>query len=498
MARRDVKVAIVGDASGLRRAFDKAERDAQGFAGKMKAVGASVRSSINTWAPVAGAALVAFGAYSLKSASDMQEATAKLEQTFGDSSQFVKDFGADAAEVFGMSQKEYTTLAADIGALVKPLGATEERAAEMSTTMTRLAADLGSFHNTSAEDAIAAIRSGLSGEPEPMKRFGVVLSDAALKAEALEMGLYSGKGTLDAYAKSQAAYNLILDGTIDAQGDFERTQDGMANKTKTTKAKFDDLSTTLGEKLMPIANVALDGLITGLDSLTEWWNTDGEQYFEDFQVGLDMMVDWWETDGEAWLDDFEAGLDDLGTGMDELGPIWEGFVDDFELGLRDLGAGWDIVHEKLVGLHGSFIILWGAVTWMGSTSLKLFEMVHNVVGGVIDFLWGRAEDLLNFVLGIPGKIGDAIPGMGGSKVIPTPFGMLSFDTGGVVPGPNGAPRMAVVHGGETILPTHKQNVSAGGGAQVIKLVVDGRTLAEVAAPHLAQQRRGHHGSRRTA
>lgn len=35
----------------------------------------------------------------------------------------------------------------------------------------------------------------------------------------------------------------------------------------------------------------------------------------------------------------------------------------------------------------------------------------------------------------------------------------SFDTGGVVPGAIGAPRLAIVHGGETILPTHK----GGGG-----------------------------------
>jgi hypothetical protein len=44
----------------------------------------------------------------------------------------------------------------------------------------------------------------------------------------------------------------------------------------------------------------------------------------------------------------------------------------------------------------------------------------------------------------------------GNVVLP---GAAGFDTGGVVPGPIGAPQLAVVHGGETILPTHKQPMS---------------------------------------
>jgi len=37
---------------------------------------------------------------------------------------------------------------------------------------------------------------------------------------------------------------------------------------------------------------------------------------------------------------------------------------------------------------------------------------------------------------------------------------LKFDKGGIVPGRIGAPQLAIVHGGETILPTHR-NAFAG-------------------------------------
>lgn len=41
--------------------------------------------------------------------------------------------------------------------------------------------------------------------------------------------------------------------------------------------------------------------------------------------------------------------------------------------------------------------------------------------------------------------------------------LLGFDSGGVVPGPRGAPRVILAHGGETVLPTHKGPVNAGAG-----------------------------------
>jgi hypothetical protein len=42
-------------------------------------------------------------------------------------------------------------------------------------------------------------------------------------------------------------------------------------------------------------------------------------------------------------------------------------------------------------------------------------------------------------------------------------GVRGFNTGGIVPGPIGKPQLAMVHGGETILPTHKPGFEGMGG-----------------------------------
>jgi hypothetical protein len=114
-----------------------------------------------------------------------------------------------------------------------------------------LAADLASFNNTNIEEAIGALRSGLSGETEPLKKYGVVLSDVLLKEKALEMGLYDGKGALDVKSKVQASYALILEQTAIQQGDVARTSEGFANQMKFLKASLSDAATELGVILLP-------------------------------------------------------------------------------------------------------------------------------------------------------------------------------------------------------------------------------------------------------
>ena len=69
--------------------------------------------------------------------------------------------------------------------------------------MVQLAADLASFNNTSIEEALTSLQSGISGETEPLKKYGIVLSDVRLKEEALRLGLI--KTTKDALTPAAKA-----------------------------------------------------------------------------------------------------------------------------------------------------------------------------------------------------------------------------------------------------------------------------------------------------
>lgn len=214
-----------------------------------------------------GGAVIAAGLNkTVQAASALNETVSKTRVVFGPAAREVERFADTAATSLGMSRQEAMEAAATIGNLFVSMKIGRPAAAQMSTQMVRLAGDLASFNNASPEEALEALRSGLVGETEPLRRFGINLSDAALKAEAMRLGLGKVGPTLTASQRAQAAYSLILKQSKTAQGDFARTSGGLANQQRILAAEFKDAQAALGEQLLPamltgvrFANRLLDG-----------------------------------------------------------------------------------------------------------------------------------------------------------------------------------------------------------------------------------------------
>ncbi len=187
-------------------------------------------------------------------ASNLSESIAKSNTVFGNNAKQIQDWSKTTAKALGVSQQAALEAAGTYGNLFRAFGINEQESAKMSQALVTLAADLASFNNVPSEDALLALRSGLSGETEPLKRFGIALNEARLKEQALADGLIkTTKGTLPQAIKTQAAYALILKDSALAQGDVARTADGLANQLKFLKAGLDDAKAGFGQVLLPAA-----------------------------------------------------------------------------------------------------------------------------------------------------------------------------------------------------------------------------------------------------
>lgn len=219
---------------------------------KARSLESSLKSARGPLLAISGA-LIGLGVIGLKGASDLEEAMNKVTVTFGESSEEALKFASTAAKTFGISKNSALEYSGTLGTILNASGLMRSETVEMSTALLGLAADMGSFHNASIEETLNAIRSGLVGEVEPLRRFGVLLNQAAVEAKAVEMGLISMGGQMSEADKVQARYALILEKTTDIQGDFSRTQDSLANSVKSAKAQFSDMTAELGVNLIPIA-----------------------------------------------------------------------------------------------------------------------------------------------------------------------------------------------------------------------------------------------------
>lgn len=200
-----------------------------------------------------GASILGIGKQSVAMASDVGEATSKVQVVFGKSAGVVTNFAETTSRSMGISKRSALEAAGTFGNLFVSLKLPQGEAAKMSTRMVQLAGDMASFNNATPEEALEALRSGLVGETEPLRRFGVNIQDATLRQEAMKLGLISTtKDALSPAVKAQASYSLILAQTKTAQGDFARTSEGLANTQRTVSARWEDAQAMLGERLLPV------------------------------------------------------------------------------------------------------------------------------------------------------------------------------------------------------------------------------------------------------
>ena len=163
--------------------------------------------------------------------------------------------------------------------MMKSAGMTGDEIVDISTDLSGLAADMASFYNLDFDTAFQKIRSGISGETEPLKQLGINMSEANLNAFALQQGLQKTFAEMTQGEKTILRYQYLMQATADAQGDFARTSDGFANATRKLETNIESLKAKLGEALLPVINDVIGGINTMLESLT---STKGRTVLDDF------------------------------------------------------------------------------------------------------------------------------------------------------------------------------------------------------------------------
>ena len=250
---RTLKLSILADVDKLKQSLNVGSKDVDGFAGKIGAFSKKAALAFAAVGAAAGAMAIKIGVDAVKAASDLSETISKVGVLFGDTAQDIEKFADGAASSLGQTKQQALDAAATFATFGKSAGLSGKDLSKFSIDFVKLSSDLASFNNTSPEEAINAIGSALRGEAEPLRRYGVLLDDASLRQAALELGIISTtKNALTPQQKVLAAQALIYKQTGAAQGDFERTSDGLANKTRILTAQLENAKTTIGTALLPV------------------------------------------------------------------------------------------------------------------------------------------------------------------------------------------------------------------------------------------------------
>jgi hypothetical protein len=224
-------VPVVFDTSQVRREVNKLGNQVENDLGR-KVVPAAEKSGRQMSAALqkglrvaAVGATAALGALTLAAGKAVQGAVNLGEQVnktrvvFGRSGEGIVKWSETTADALGISQAAALEATGTFGNMLVPMGIARDQAAGMSKRMVELAADMASFNNASPEETLQAIRSGLAGETEPLRRFGVFLNEARIQQEAFSLGLTRGADRARAAAEAVKAATASV-----AEAQRERAQ----------------------------------------------------------------------------------------------------------------------------------------------------------------------------------------------------------------------------------------------------------------------------------
>ena len=268
--------------------------------------------------------LVDFGRSAVDLGSQITEVENVVDVAFGSMSDKAYQFASTAKEQFGLSELAAKQYSGTMMAMMKSSGVAQDAASKMSISLAGLAGDIASFYNIDTDTAFQKIRSGISGEIEPLRQLGINLSVANMEAYALSRGITTSYNAMSQAEKVALRYNYLMSVTGDVQGDFARTSGTWANQVRLLTLNFQSLSAVIGQGLIAGILPAIQALNALMSKLMQAANV-----FRNFmyvlmgkklkgsQTGVSDVVS--DLGGiETAVDDASSGLDDATSSAKKL------------------------------------------------------------------------------------------------------------------------------------------------------------------------------------
>ena len=228
-------------------------------------------------------------------ASDLVETQNVVDVTFEDSASTINKWAQEALNAYGITETKAKQYSSTLGAMLKSMGIADDQVLQMSMDMAGRAADMASFYNLDHDTAFEKIRSGISGETEPLKALGINMSVANLNAFALEKGMNKAFDKMSQAEQATLRYQYLLEATKDAQGDFARTGDSFSNEMRKLQTNLDRIKTEFGKGLLGVVTPAISLLNNVLSDKSYQYKDAEKIYTERNQALFDAQATYAES-----------------------------------------------------------------------------------------------------------------------------------------------------------------------------------------------------------
>lgn len=364
MNSNHIGVKVIGDARmateslhGLSKSFTTLGRDGKRANSTITGLTKSLFSLKGIVGAVSLYKLVNMFSGFTKSAMDMTESIHLFNVAMGDMAEDTEKVVTAMSAVSGLDNTKLLDTIGSYNLLARSMGVTAKNAQVLSVNTSKLAIDLSALTNRSIQKVSEDLRSGLIGQAKTMYKYGIDVTEASIKQEALNRGITKSVRHMSQAEKMTLRYAVMIRQASLSHGDFSKTIETPANQLRILSERILTLGRTIGTMFIPIISKVLpwiNALVVGLTRLARILATlfgyKGESPIKnmenDFMGGADGADDLADSVGGAGkqVDKLKKKMQAL-AGFDELNILGTKQPDPVDSGAgggADLGGAFEI------------------------------------------------------------------------------------------------------------------------------------------------------------
>ena len=186
------------------------------------------------------------------------EALNLADITLGKNAEGAKAYAEQVERLAGINQVEWLSNLGTLNQMFTGFGVGADKAAHMSQQLTQLAYDIQSAYNAAdLTEVMRRLQSGITGEVEGMRRYGVDLTNASMQEYLHARGIETKVSALSQAQKAMVRYNMIMESTSNIQGDLARTIATPANALRILSNQVSIAARYFGQLVSVIATAVI-------------------------------------------------------------------------------------------------------------------------------------------------------------------------------------------------------------------------------------------------
>jgi hypothetical protein len=272
---------------------------------------------------------------SIRLAMDVRESESLFETSLGNMADASREWSKQVAEALGVNDYEIRRTVGLWYTMGESMGLVSDNAISMSRNLNLLKYDIMSFNNLGEDQTDTMIKALYSGESEPWKNIGVIMTEQMAKQALYKAGLAEVGQEIDTTLMLYGRYLTVMEQTATAQGDMARTIDSPLNQLRRFNASLNDIRLSLGNAFLPIIQVALPAL-QSLASLV--------------QANLQLMEQFTGAMGSKRTSGLQIGTSQINKAVNEGGQAWNDYGNKADEGLKKAAAGVKALRGMIFGL----------------------------------------------------------------------------------------------------------------------------------------------------